>query len=98
MMEDSTYSILSPEGFATILWKDGKRAKEASSIMGITAMDLQKLQVIETIIPEFGGANEKSVIDISFYMKEKIMEFLEKYHGMDGKEIADERYKRFRKY
>lgn len=98
MMENSTYSILSPEGFATILWKDGKRAKEASTIMGITALELQKLHVIETIIPEFGGANEKSVTDISFYMKEKMIEFLEKYHGMDGKEIADERYKRFRKY
>ena len=52
MMENATYCVLSPEGFASILWKDGKRAKEASEIMKITAMDLKSLGVIEQIIPE----------------------------------------------
>ena len=50
MMENATYCVLSPEGFASILWKDGKRAKEASEIMKITALDLKSLGVIEQII------------------------------------------------
>ncbi len=50
MLENATYSILSPEGFATILWKDGKRAQEASEVMKITAADLKELGIIERII------------------------------------------------
>ena len=57
MLENATYSILSPEGFASILWKDSSRAKEASEVMRITAQDLKQLHVIEKIIPEFGGAD-----------------------------------------
>ncbi len=57
MLENATYSILSPEGFASILWKDSSRAKEASEVMHITAQDLYRLHVIEKIIPEFGGAD-----------------------------------------
>ena len=52
MLENATYSILSPEGFASILWKDAGRAKEASEVMNITAQDLKRLGVIEEIIPE----------------------------------------------
>jgi len=54
MMENATYSVLSPEGFASILWKDGKRAKEAAEVMKITAKDLLGLGIIEKIIPEPG--------------------------------------------
>ena len=52
LMENATYSILSPEGFASILWKDSKRAKEAAEVMKVTAKDLLELGVIEQIIPE----------------------------------------------
>lgn len=98
MMENATYSILSPEGFASILWKDSARAKEASEIMGITASDLLKLKIIEKIIPEFGGADAKTAKAIGGYMKEKIIEFLKKYDGMSGEELAEQRYERFRKF
>ena len=98
MMENATYSILSPEGFASILWKDGSRAKEASEVMNITAQDLKRLGVIEKIIPEFGGADAKSVESIAGYMKEQIKEFLTKYTYKSGEEIAEERYQRFRKF
>ena len=98
MMENATYSILSPEGFASILWKDGSRAKEASEVMNITAQDLKRLGVIEKIIPEFGGADAKSVEFIAGYMKEQIKEFLTKYTHKSGEEIAEERYRRFRKF
>lgn len=98
MMENATYAILSPEGFASILWKDSSRAQEASEVMNITAQDLKRLGIIERIIPEFGGADGKTVEAIAGYMKEHIKEFLEKYDGKSGEQIALERYERFRKY
>lgn len=98
MMENATYSILSPEGFASILWKDASRAQEASEIMNITAQDLKRLGVIERIIPEFGGADEGTTEAIAKYMKEHIREFLERYTGKTGEEIAQERYRRFRSF
>lgn len=98
MLENSTYSILSPEGFASILWKDGKRAQEAAQVMGITAEDLKRLSVIETIIPEYGVADASTVKDIAGCMKEHMVAFLRKFDGMDGAAIAEDRYTRFRKF
>jgi acetyl-CoA carboxylase carboxyl transferase subunit beta len=98
MMENATYSILSPEGFASILWKDSSRAEEASEVMNITAQDLKRLGVIEQIIPEFGGADVKTAAAIGGYMKEHIKEFLKKYDGKSGEQIANERYDRFRAF
>lgn len=96
MLEDATYSILSPEGYASILWKDSGRAKEASERMKITAEDLRRLGVIEKIIPEFGGADASSVDAIAGFMKENIRKFLSRYNGVDRQEIAAQRYKRLR--
>lgn len=98
MMENATYAILSPEGFASILWKDSGRAQEASEVMNITAQDLKRLGVIERIIPEFGGADRKTAPAIGGYMKEHIKEFLERYNGKSKQEIAQERYERFRAF
>lgn len=98
MMENATYSILSPEGFASILWKDSSRAKEASEVMRITAQDLKMLHVVEKIIPEFGGADASTTEAIAGYMKEQMKEFLERYRGMAGEQIAAERYERFRRF
>ena len=98
MMENATYSILSPEGFASILWKDSGRAQEASEVMNITAQDLKRLGVIERIVPEFGGADAQTTDAIAGYMKKHIMEFLAKYNDMSGEEIAAERYQRFRNF
>ena len=96
MMENATYSILSPEGYASILWKDSKRAKEASELMKITADDLKKLGVIEKIIPEYGGADSKSVDAIAGFMKENIKQFLKQFDGVGQEEIAKKRYQRLR--
>ena len=98
MLENATYSILSPEGFASILWKDSSRAKEASEVMHITAQDLYRLHVIEKIIPEFGGADSTTAEAIGGYLKEQIKDFLKRYRGMTGEEIAEQRYRRFRSY
>lgn len=98
MLENSTYSILSPEGFASILWKDGKRAKEAAQIMGVTADDLKRLQVIEQIVPEYGSAGRETAADIAGYMKSHMVDFLRQFDHMDGGAIAAQRYDRFRKF
>ena len=98
MLENATYSILSPEGFASILWKDSSRAKEASEIMNITAQDLLRLGVIEKILPEYGGASEQTAGAIAGNLKEEIKTFLRGFDGMSGEEIARRRYERFRKY
>ena len=98
MLENATYSILSPEGFASILWKDSSRAEEASEVMRITAADLKDLGVIEEVIPEFGGATDLTKDAIGGYLKEHICEFLKKYDNKTGYEIMDERYNRFRNF
>lgn len=98
MLENATYSILSPEGFASILWKDSSRAKEAATVMKITANDLKELGVIEKIVPEYGGADDVSKEAIGGFIKENFCEFLKKYDGMTGEKISSERYDRFRKF
>ena len=98
MLENATYSVLSPEGFASILWKDGKRAKEASEVMKITAHDLYALNIVEQVIPEYGTADEKACESISRYMKGHMKEFLERQNGKTGEQLAEERYARFRAF
>ena len=97
MMENATYSILSPEGFASILWKDGKRAKEASEVMKITAKDLKKLQIIEKVIREPEPANEENLPEIAEEIREDLGGFLRKSCQKTREQIVEERYERFRR-
>lgn len=97
MMENATYSILSPEGFASILWKDGKRAKEASEVMKITAKDLKKLQIIEKVIREPEPANEENLPEIAEEIREDLDSFLRKSYQKTREQIVEERYERFRR-
>lgn len=97
MLENSTYSILSPEGFASILWKDNKRSKEAAGIMKITAKDLKELNIIEQIIPEATVASEESLEEISQYMKHEISKFIISYEKKSVEELTVQRYDRFRR-
>ena len=97
MMENATYSILSPEGFASILWKDGKRAKEASEVMKITAKDLKKLQIIEKVIREPEPANEENLPEIAEEIREDLDSFLRKSCQKTREQIVEERYERFRR-
>lgn len=98
MLENATYSILSPEGFASILWKDGKRASEAAEVMKITAQDLKQLQIIEEIIPEYGGAGKDTEEAIAMNIRDRLRAFIENFDGMSGADIAAKRYERFRKF
>ncbi len=97
MMENATYSILSPEGFASILWKDGKQAKEASEVMKITAKDLKKLQIIEKVIREPEPANEENLPEIAEEIREDLDGFLRKSCQKTREQIVEERYERFRR-
>jgi acetyl-CoA carboxylase carboxyl transferase subunit beta len=98
MMENATYAILSPEGFASILWKDGKRAEEAASVMKITAQDLKDLHVVDKIIPEYGGADQDALSSIANFMKGNMKEFLKEQNGKTGDQLAGERYDRYRAF
>ncbi|MDD6481611.1 MAG: acetyl-CoA carboxylase carboxyltransferase subunit alpha [Lachnospiraceae bacterium] len=98
MMENATYSILSPEGFSSILWKDGSRAQEAAGVMKITAQDLKDLAIVDDIIPEYGGADEDALSSIANYMKGHMKEFLRAQNNKSGEQLAQERYDRFRKF
>lgn len=97
MMENATYSILSPEGFASILWKDSSRAQEAAGVMKITAGDLKQLNVIERIIPETACASAENLPELAAYMKQGIKEFIERFRNYGPQELADMRYERFRR-
>ena len=98
MLENATYSILSPEGFASILWKDGSRAEEAAEVMRITASELKTLGVVEQIIPEYGMADAPALSSICNYLKKHIKEFLKKESELSEDEIVAQRYDRFRKF
>ena len=97
MLENSIYSILSPEGFASILWKDERRAKEASEVMKITSYDFMEKQIIDEIIKEpLEGAQaaiEKVASNIGDYIQKSLNELMNK----KPKTLLDERYNKFRK-
>ena len=96
MMENSIYSILSPEGFASILWKDSTRAKEAAEVMKLTAADLKELGIIEQVIPENQPLTRENMADTMEELKNRIEEFLETYQLLDPEKLLNKRYKRFR--
>ena len=96
MLENSVYSILSPEGFASILWKDASKAEKAAQVMKLTAQDLKELGIIEQILPEFPIVSSDNMNRVTLYMKRKIAGFLIKYQQMSGEELAQQRYQRFR--
>lgn len=98
MLENATYSVLSPEGFASILWKDSKRAAEAADTMKITACELRKLGIVEQVIEEEKAVTNENCQDICEKMRQGILKFLKRYQGMKPEEIVNERYERFRKF
>ena len=96
MLEHSIYSILSPEGFASILWKDSSRVKEAADVMKITAKDLKEFNIIDEMIKEQKGGAHKNPQKTAETIKNSIVDFLSNVKERDIKNLVDERYKRFR--
>lgn len=97
MLENSVYSILSPEGFASILWKDSSKAKEAAEVMRLTAKDLYEIGIVEKVFDEpqdFKAENLKQVTDS---METEIIRFLTEYMAKNDQELTSHRYMRFRR-
>lgn len=97
MMENAIYSVLSPEGFASILWKDSKKAGEAAKVMKITAHDLLDLKIIERIIPEEHPVCEENLPEIAEVIKQNMEDFFRNFCEMTKEELAEHRYQRFRR-
>ena len=96
MLENAVYSVLSPEGFATILWKDSSRANEACKLMKLTAQDLLEYGVIDGIIREpLGGAHHNPEV-VYRDIDEMLVRELRKFKGKSGSEVARDRYEKFR--
>ncbi|WP_409069077.1 acetyl-CoA carboxylase carboxyltransferase subunit alpha [Clostridium sp. FAM 1755] len=96
MLENSIYSILSPEGFASILWKDASKAKEAAEVMKITAEDLKEFNVIDKIIKEPSGGAHKNLNKMAEILKENIINEIEILRKYPLDILLDKRYDKFR--
>lgn len=96
MLENAVYSILSPEGFASILYKDSTKAKEAAQNMKTTAKDLKKLGIIDKIIeePENGAQNDFETIVEN--LKKYIVQNIKKLQQLTKEELLKQRYEKFR--
>ena len=97
MLENAIYSILSPEGFASILYKDSKKAPDAAKVMKVTAKDLLQLKLIERIVPEEEPACTDSLYRLAEYMDSAMAEFFKTYLAMSDEELREHRYQRFRR-
>ncbi len=94
MLEHTMYAVLSPEGFASILWKDGSRATEAAELMKITAGELLKMGIVDKVIPEHGYFSS----EILEAIKTSLIEELQALQALPLGELLDRRYQRFRNY
>ena len=97
MLENAVYSILSPEGFASILWKDSKRAKEAACMMKLTANDLKDLHAAEKIVREPEHLTAENLEVVCRELEKQIAVFWDIQKKKHPKELAEERYQRFRR-
>lgn len=94
MLENSIYAVLSPEGFASILWKDGSRAMEAAELMKITSHELLDMRVVDKVIPEARLSNQ----DLLYAVKQEIVAELTNLSQLPLEQLLEARYQRFRKY
>ena len=96
MLENAIYSILSPEGYSSILWKDASRFKEAAEKMKLTAKDLFELKVIDKIIKEPKEYNEENFKKVANNLKKEIQKEIEQIKYLNGNKIVENRYMKFR--
>jgi len=94
MLENSIYAVLSPEGFASILWKDGSRAMEAAELMKITSHELLEMGIVDKVISE-AGLSSKEMLEC---VKNELRAELDRLQGLALEQLLEERYQRFRKY
>ena len=97
MLENSIYSVISPEGCAAILWKDRKMAELAAEAMKLTAFDLLRLGIIDEIVPEPLGGAHRDKKEAAEILKEAILRHLKELKGLSLEELANSRYNKYRK-
>ncbi len=96
MLENAVYSVLSPEGFASILWKDASRSGEACEIMKLTAQDLKADGIVEEVIPEPLGGAQRDHAQLFAALDDALDRHLTQLCKMNGKALAEQRYKKYR--
>jgi acetyl-CoA carboxylase carboxyl transferase subunit alpha len=96
MLENATYSVISPEGAASILWKDASFAKQAAEAMKITALDLKQLAIIDEIIPEVAGGAHKNIDQQALTMKEYLENTLSALQTLSEEQLIENRYSKFK--
>ena len=93
MLENAVYSVISPEGCASILWKDSSKAPEAAAHLRLTSYDLLSFDVVEKVIPEAGKTDR----EICSALKTILLDEIAKLSGLTNEELLDHRYEKFRK-
>ena len=93
MLENAVYSVISPEGCASILWKDSSKAPDAAEALKLTAKDLHKFGIVETVIDEENRTNE----EICDELKVKLVKEIKRLSKLDIDDLLDDRYEKFRK-
>lgn len=97
MLENSTYSVISPEGAASILWKDATQAKRAAESMQITAPDLNRLGIIDEIIPEVRGGAHRNMDEQALAIDAMLEKVLPELLSLSSEELVSQRYMKFKK-
>lgn len=97
MLENSTYSVISPEGAASILWKDSSLAQKAAESMKITAPDLQAMDIIDDIIPEVKGGAHHDLEQQAEFVKETIVKSMKTLTALSKEQLIQQRYEKFAK-
>ena len=98
MLQYSTYSVISPEGCASILWKTAEKAPEAAEAMGITAERLKELKLIDNIVEEPLGGAHRNVEKMAKHLKDRIQQDLNALRPLDNEQLLEQRYQRLLGY
>ena len=98
MLENGLFSVLSPEGFASILWRDSSRVEEAATLMKMTAKDLMKDKIVDKIFYEAKEGIENNLQYTTDQIKTALRETLPELRGLSTEGLLGRRYKRFRQY
>jgi acetyl-CoA carboxylase carboxyl transferase subunit alpha len=97
MLEYAIYSVISPEGCASILWRDPAKAPEAAAAMGITAQTLKRLNLIDEIVPEPVGGAHRNHQDMATTLKGFLVKAFERLNRMPVEDLVEQRYQKFRR-
>ena len=96
ILENAVYSILSPEGFASILWKDSSKAKEAAKVMKLTSDCLKEQGIVDKVIFEPEHLTRENLHLVTYPLEKEMAAFLKRYQQMSEEELTQHRYQRFR--